>query len=301
MYYAPNVIREVDVSKMTTLQSCPRNYLNQYALGKNENSIHLVFGSAYHEGLDYLHRSWDVEEAVFHAQQMFTEKFDPEFAPEPYKTRDSLATYLQGYHDQYKNSYELIASELPAVYITESGIPIHMNIDRVVKMRNGIYALEAKTTKFNTARDFSKWQMHLQPQAYSLFIAESFENVRGTLMDITVTQKLAKYHLEFVALTPQNKKVWVKELDYWATQAAQWNEHIINHIDKGEELNVPRSGAACAFAFGCKHGNFCTNQDVSQYRDYHYKIWSPSAREEVLVTWDYSEAFTTHRESNLEV
>lgn len=279
-----------DSTSLGYLKTCPRLY--QYTMiegwSSREESIHLRFGSEYHQALqDYdLSRAEgiphnDAVHDVVRELLIRIEDWKPDLGSKAgkYKNRESLVRsviwYLEGprANDSYKTY--ILSNGRPAVELSfrfelgfcpDAGADPYLlcgHLDRVVSDDAGNLFVEDHKTTRGTPGDyfFASFEPHNQMSLYTFAAQIILEapikgvivNAAGLLIDSTAFQR------GFTFRTPDQLEEWVLDLSRWLAQAEWYAEHDY----------WPQNDTACDKFGGCRFRGVCSKSP--QVREIYLK------------------------------
>ena len=234
---APLKFREelniIDSTKLNSYNRCPRNFFYGYVLGwqPSEPSIHLVFGSAWHEAMEHLlkHKkgsryadesigpAWDLFMATY--REDFPEDMDDVNAP---KDPGNALKALVEYTEQYTaDDFEVLYLEVPgSVPINDAGDLIHFKMDAIVRDSDGVYCLEHKTTGQDSKSWRAQWTLSTQIGTYvhALYCIPEWDedDVYGAKVNGAILRKKGNAFVRIpIRKTNEQQRVWL-----WNTQVA---------------------------------------------------------------------------------
>ena len=275
-YLTPHESWEViDASKTQTFLDCPRKYFYEYILGwrPDTKNVHLIFGSAWHEAMEYLLLNGYSAGDVLKAYEVFEEMYRADFAPEddinngnktPENAFRALGNYARhfGPHDKFEVLYTEIAGTAPI----DATRDMHFRIDAIVRdplHGNQIMALEHKTASQNSRQWHNQWNLKMQTNLYThaLYLMYEASDVYGLMINGTVIRKNDE---EFVRVpvrkTPENMQVWSWNVKFWLDMI-QWNMDELEACTPEEPVLMafPMNTESCTKYFGCAFHDFCTS------------------------------------------
>lgn len=311
----------LDSSKLSTFQDCPRKFFYRYLLGweSEDPSIHLVFGSAWHEAMEVLfedgpdYSNERIMEAYSRLESVYRESFPVEAEDEsrepktPQNALDALVSYSERYtpRDTFTTNYVEVAGTVP---ITRDKL-IHFKIDVVVEKDNGdIWIIDHKTTGRKSRSWQEKWDLVIQPWAYIHAAMQLWgvDRVQGMLINGTVFRKTDNEHVRMkVRKTMEDMQVGMWEARHWIQQL-DWNMKELEKSSPDDNVMqaFPRNPASCC-KFGCQYPEFCKNWANPLARanfdeppiGFEKEFWDPREREKEaknLVRLEESEEIQTH-------
>ena len=145
----------IDSTKLKAFSACPRRYMYEYEFGwaPEGHNKHLVFGSAWHEAMEFLLNNGYSPDAVQGAYEAFLTYYRQYYsslddidgeAKGPANAFLALSEYVVRWrHDNFRTVYTEIAGTVP---ITEDGSKIMaFKIDGIIERQGKLYILEHKT------------------------------------------------------------------------------------------------------------------------------------------------------------
>lgn len=152
---------ELDSTKLKAYMRCPRRFFWEYIAGWRrdfgEESIHLVFGSAWHEAmeallLDLKENGHYTQQGLVHAIELFNANYRQHFGPErdsehspkdPANAARALTDYVLRYKD---DSFDVEFTEIAGTVPISDSRVLHFKIDALCKENGEYFVLEHKTT-----------------------------------------------------------------------------------------------------------------------------------------------------------
>lgn len=290
----------LDSSKIQTFQDCPRKYFFQHILGwrPEKPNIHLVFGSAWHEAMEYLLNHDYSIESVQGAYQRFMKAYDEQFphdwlepnhrSKNPEKAMQVLVDYAKKWeqdHQDFDVLYTEVAGTAP---ISEEDV-IHFKIDSVIQDPRGYWSFEHKTTGRNSQSWRNKWDLITQVGTYihALYCAFPPEEVQGTIINGTVFKK----NHEFLRIPVHRRgsvmAFWLWETNYYIDLIKRNMEWLAESSPSDDIMMAfPRNPQSCTKYSGCPYPDFCAHKcNPLQYQEeppngMRREFWDPRRNEE---------------------
>jgi len=297
----------LDSSKIQSFQSCPRDFFYSHILGwrSEGNSIHLAFGSAWHEAMEIiLTEGWEldiIQKAYYRFVEIIVEEM--ELSPEQlnsFHDAKNPANALRGlveYTNLYKdNPADTLFVEIAGTAPIADDRVIHVKLDSVRRHNAGhsnsgqIYSLEHKTTGRRTSAWEEQWHYMFQIGAYNHFLHCIFgenERIDGVTINGSVWRKASRDFVRFpVSPSLDMWELWVNEANHWWDQI-EWNMKLLHDTKESDRVMVafPRNSASCS-KFGCRHPHLCSVQANPLKRchqpplGYVQEFWDPRRRAE---------------------
>lgn len=282
--------RVQDATKIKAFMKCPRFYFYSYVLGwrPEEPSIHLVFGSAWHEAMEYLMLHGLSAESIEGAYSLFETEYRKTYDPsmdllnEP-KTPANALRALVLYARNYKNDhldFEVLHTEVAGSVLIGDD-PLFFKIDTVVrdKVTGRISSLEHKTTTSFSSFWLHQWRQNFQVGTYTYALRTwySNENVDGVIINGAMIKPPPRVKLngelyansrdcEFQRVPARMNETKVND---WVSQAAYWLAYIKAefealascHPDDDVMRAFPKVTESCTqYGKPCPYIDFCVSQ-----------------------------------------
>ena len=311
-----------DATKIKCYMECPRKYFFNYCLGwRNAGlSIHLIFGSAWHEALAHMYENGfqkgDVQEAYHNHFLPYYRKFideadDEIYLPKvPHRAYLALA-YYASMRKLFMRDYEVVSHEgKPMVEIggtvnLSNSHEIAFKMDTIVQNRHGISSLEHKTgtSTWNWAL---QWYLNIQIGTYTHVLNCLYpqKDVRGVIVDGTFFKKTKDdpkkdtkdpfRHFDFmevpVYLSNEAMNQWLNNTIHWLDMI-EWD--FMNLKESSADVPVMKAFqqnyTGCANWSGCEYQDLCRAwgnplQHLNQIPiGYQVDFWDPLLQEDTRV------------------
>lgn len=277
-----------DSTSLGYLKTCPRLY--QYIMidgwGHSEESVHLRFGSEYHQALqDYdLSRAANIpHDDALHdvVRELLIRTAD--FAPDPntkagkYKSRAALIRVVIDYLDEHRDDPAktyIKADGKPAVELsfrfeldwgpkrgtyaegkfdTPAGQPYLLcgHLDSVREFNDSLFVMDHKTTTSTPGSYyFDQWSPNNQMTLYSLAAKVILDSpVKGVIINAAqLMVDSSRFVRGFTYRTPDQLAEWLTDLSYWLDQAERY----------AEADYWPQNDTACDKFGGCRFRDVCS-------------------------------------------
>lgn len=264
-----------DSSKIQTFQDCPRRYFYNHILGIRPDTpnIHLVFGSGWHDAMEYLLNHDYSADSVQSAYERFMDSYNEAFpnewlepnhaAKNPGNALNALAEYTQAWsEDSFETLYTEVAGTAP---INDEGDQIHWKVDSLIRDENGYWSMEHKTTGRKSQKWADKWELITQVGTYihvlHCLFGHNEDPVQGVKINGAILRKKGN---EFLRL-PQRRRggmmnMWLWETNHWIKQI-KWNMEQLAECSPSDDVMVafPRNPQSCT-KFGCSFPDLCPQQ-----------------------------------------
>ncbi len=279
-----------DSSKIKDAMTCWRGYFFKHVLGWqiDRPNIHLIFGSAWHEALAFLHlegfENKNVREAYNkHFLPYYRQFIDPDedeiYTPKtPERAYLALAAYVIRRQENARDYFVVHHEGKPMI---EIGGKINLSNDRQMSFRmdtilkgpRGIISREHKTGSSTWNWDM-QWHLSVQIGTYShvLYCLYPEKEVAGVIVDGTFFKKTKTNpkldakdpfrHFEFMSVpiykSPSTMNWWLNNTLYWL-DLVEWNFDLLSQCsDKEDVLQAFQPNPeSCTKYFGCEFHSFC--------------------------------------------
>jgi len=258
----------LDSSKLGLYMLCPRKFFYRYMLGwSNEgNSIHLVFGDAWHQALAAFYEGKSVDECY---TKYFLPRFREEFPPDmdlqvgaksPDRAKEGLEAYAQRYrHDEFKVVAVEVAGSVPVSPDTN----MQFRLDLVVQDAQNRYMIVEHKTSGTYRKDLweNQWVLSNQVNLYLHALKAYYHDseVYGAIVNGTFFYK-TKIEFLRTPVRPPNKHVraWLWDLNYWIT-ALKEERAFLNAATSADDVLTcfPRNPGACTQFSTCEFHDMC--------------------------------------------
>lgn len=290
-----------DSSKIQSFQDCPRGFFFRYVLGwqQEKSNVHLVFGSAWHEALEYIYNNGIHPDSAAGAYDKFItvyrEGFPIEEGDDSRRPKDpataikALANYCQEYQ-HYDSGIEVLFTEVAGTVPIREDRVIHGKVDAIVRDTDGIWSHEHKTTGRNSAPWRDKWNLIIQVGTYSHLLFSLFpdEQVQGVKINGTVFTKSrgADFLRIPVRKTAEDMQQYLWEVNHWFDQL-EWNWLELSECSPNDDVMTafPKNAQSCS-KFGCRYPGLCSSWNNPLKRchqpppGYEVEFWDPRRENE---------------------
>lgn len=270
----------IDSTKLKAFMTCPRRFMWEYVFGwrieGSGNSIHLVFGQAWHEAMEILLNRMREdgkysEDAVAEAhcaltdkyREYFTEDMDFSYAPKDpgsglVALKQYIARYIADPHD-----FDVLKTEIAGTVPIADNRSVHFKIDAICKDRQDrLFALEHKTTGAMTAAWPDQWPLSVQVNTYihALYCMAEDEQVYGAQINGAVLRKKGHDFIRVpVRRTPENMEGYLQNVNQWMDQI-EYNMDLLRDAkpDDTVMLAFPMNTESChKYNTKCPYHDFC--------------------------------------------
>lgn len=279
-----------DSSKIKDAMSCWRGYFFKHVLGWqiDRPNIHLIFGSAWHEALAFLHlegfESKNVQEAYnkhfLPYYRMFIDQSEDEiYLPKtPERAYLALAAYALRRQKDARDYSVVYHNEKPMI---EIGGKINLSnerqmcfkMDTILRGPRGIISREHKTGSSTWNWDM-QWHLSVQIGTYShvLYCLYPENEVAGVIVDGTFFKKTKPNlkldtkdplrHFAFLSVpiykSPAAMNWWLNNTIWWLDMV-EWNFDLLSKCSDNDAVMhaFPPNPESCTKYFGCDYLPFC--------------------------------------------
>jgi len=285
-----NYKEKLDYSSLSTYIDCPRKFLFQYMLHfrSSRPSIHLVFGSCWHYGLEVVYKILQKDPSsltIISATKLATVAFnllwnldgephfsdhDMIFPKSPGRAADMYHAYWTRYLETGDNFKEIIAVEKPFVLdfsLFQKGLPNYIGRqDLLFKLPDGtLEIIDHKTASKLWKTTLSGFEMSYQTDGYLTAGEMFYDSIPKMTYSLAFFQKTA---MKFERFTIVKRKA---AIDQFISEVIAWMNRILNDIEIfNSELSsmtlrndiikcFPRNpGYACtAYMTNCPYKSIC--------------------------------------------
>ncbi len=272
-------VNDSSASKIQLFQDCPRKYFYQRMLGWQllASNEHLVFGTAWHDGLEHMIRRGLTPESIGGAygvflkeyRKTFTEEHDAipsKYAKKPNDAFEALK-YYQNLYQHEARERKLLHTEVAGTVSVDDRHLIHFRLDALFETKDGLLVQEHKTASQRNNNLINGWYNKMQTGVYQHVAHMMFPDreVHGVEINAIILYKAvttAHGKQESVRI-PVNKSKqmmaeWLWIVRHWLGQI-EWN---INELTKAKESDdilscFPKNGESCTKYFGCEFLPYC--------------------------------------------
>lgn len=260
----------LDSTKLGSYMECPRKYFYNYLLGwqiESHERNHLVFGQAFHAGMELLRCSDYSAEAVKAAWERFLSFYREQFPEEtdalqgnktPAKALEAYTNYAVDYANQpIQTLYTEVAGTAPV----QDDVCMHFKIDFIGRGPDGIRFDDYKTGSRLDQNWMKQWSLSHQMNFYNhvllcLFPVEEIEcgYVTGFF-----------FYKDSVAIKPVVVRKSPEMLEDWLLQTQHYLRHLARDFEKLSATNeeqlvmeaFPKNTMSCSKYFGCPYMDLC--------------------------------------------
>lgn len=300
----------MDSSKLKEAMNCRRKYFYRYVLGwvPDTPSIHLVFGSAWHEAMEIMMSNignW-TNEVILSAHEAFLKEYrktygsllDDQNAPkDPGNALQALVLYSERYPEDKYNVEPLyieVAGTVPVKIDEETGESrlLHFRLDSINRNQDGqITSLEHKTTGQDSGRFRDQWSLNVQTHTYTHVLYSMFpaEEVYGIIINGAILRKSSNDFKRYPVRKSLNAmQAWLWEVNHYM-DLIEWDFYELTKEEESSPvmMSFPRNPEAC-FKYGkCPYWSFCSAWENPLQKDpngepptgFKREYWDPSAEE----------------------
>jgi hypothetical protein len=277
----------IDSSKLTEFMSCPRKYFYRYILGwaPDIQNIHLGFGTAWHEAIEYLiqveeERTDDhIQEAFRIFLETYRLSFDETWDEENAPKNPAFAFLALGEAAARFNglSIKVLHTEVPGtIPITDDKV-IHFKIDCIAEGLEGpdvpgkippgmIGVYDWKTSSQKSTSWGDQWRNATQPKTYIHAVNGLYgiERVFGVYMYGTAFRKMnakvgAGWMVQHIGGPPESMMAWMWNTRHWFSMI-DWSHQALAESTPDDTIMeaFPPNTTQCTAKFGtCPYIDFC--------------------------------------------
>lgn len=279
-----------DSSKIKDAMSCWRSYFFKYVLGwrLDRPNIHLIFGSAWHEALAFMHLEGfegpQVREAYnkhflpYYRQYIDADEDEIYLPKTPERAYLALAAYAlrrqkdaREYSVMYHDGKPMI--EIGGKINLNNERQISFRMDTIMKGPRGIISREHKTGSSTWNWDM-QWHLSIQVGTYShvLYCMYPEKEVAGVVIDGTFFKKTKPNpkldakdplrHFDFMKVSiyksPANMNSWLNNTLHWL-DLVEWNFDLLSQCSDSDAVMhaFHMNTENCTKYFGCDFAPFC--------------------------------------------
>lgn len=263
----------LDSSKLTSFMKCPRSFFYEYLLGwRNDTSnVHLVFGSAWHAGMEVFEANGLSEESVRHAigdaleyYHRFFDSAEDELS-NGNKNGAALSMGLEEYAEKYRGieDGELIGHPeiVGTVPVFPDGTVLHFKIDVIREDVKGKYVRDHKTGSRAGAQRDKKWYLSVQMGTYHHAVAAMWPGeVWGIEVNDAIFYKGRRaFNRVQIRKNIGSQQVWLSTVQYFLAELKK-NLEVALETDEGAPIMdaFPQRSVACEF-LSCAYFDFCVH------------------------------------------
>ena len=269
-------LRKLDSTKINTFLDCPRQYFFQYVLGwkSDRPNNHLVFGSAWHEAMEFLLLNGYSELACVGAYEKFEKCYREAFPPDTDelfkpKTPANALKALLAYTDYYRtdpDEFRALHTEIAGSIAIDSERAIIFRMDSICEsLRDGhLFSLEHKTKGSAFNRQWTdQWALAFQVGTYShvLNCLAMDRPVKGvTINGVAFAARETKFQRVPVFRSPGHMQNWLFHARHYCDRIEDEFGHLIDactHLDDAVLTAFPQNPQSCTKYFGCAFYDYC--------------------------------------------
>jgi hypothetical protein len=281
----------VDHSSLAMFKECPRKYYYAIVEGRRPKTAAapLVFGAAYHDGLETFERSMAAGATRHEALRAAIRKaIKYELtSDDSARTRATLIRALVWHEAHYRSDFVQVITlpngkpavelsfrvELPFTFSHSDAPVIYCgHIDSIVSYQGRLFAMEHKHTK--SALNEHYWQRYVFSSQISGYVLAAEANfaaeIGGAIIDATqVGVNFARFGRRVAARVKAHQEEWLLDLHYWLTQ-----------LDMSFAANRwPHNHESCGKYGGCQFRSVCfanpSVRDVVLRDEFKIERWDP--------------------------
>jgi CRISPR/Cas system-associated exonuclease Cas4 (RecB family) len=292
----------LDSSKLETYMRCPRKYWYQYVAGWQpaSESIHLVFGKAWHKAMRrYLISGYEAEtqlmaitDFITEYRKSFSADTDALYVPKSPANADiALAKYIYEYCD--RDNFEVMHTEVGGTVAIGHNRVLHFKMDSILRDRNNadqIISLEHKTGSQNSSTWRDSFKMSPQVGTYNhvLYCMFPEPEVWGVLINGAIFTK--SKGVEFVRIPARRRfemmDVWLATVNHFYTQV-MLDYDMLQDTEEGARVMTAftQCPTSCTQYGVCTYIDFCMSWPnplqhlLDMPEGFETQFWDPRAEE----------------------
>lgn len=287
-------MKYVDYTRMSAFLKCPYYYYFRHIchLVPLVKPTYFGFGSAWHAGLETIHKDGTLAEAQVKFGEVYQDSVDDTMRTVA-RGRKMLELYTRKYaHDPYKILY----AETP-FHVALGDFILCGKCDAITKHKvdGHIYLKEVKTATRTGASYFKKFAFNYQIDIYTIGTLELIGDCVGALIDVAKVTKNAPtidiFERDLASRSFPTLEVAKKQI----INIVKSMEAMENYFKLQDGEGVPYDAPDWAFGYfdkeccydysGCEYFNICrTNMDKRALKMFKKVRWNPEKGEEEEIT-----------------
>lgn len=274
-----------DSSKLKAYMSCPRKYFYRYILGWDMDTpnLHLIYGSAWHAGMEVLMKegltpetgSKAFEEFIKVYEEYYTElDWENNKSKTPGNAMKAYASYISKYRleDTFKVHFtEVFGSVM--IDPDDSTRKLSFKIDAIVEDTRGLYIMEHKTTGNKSEAYMTNFSTDIQPAVYYHALKSMIAklDIRKPVFGVVINASylgprrkdsdcMIEHFRVPVTYRPEMMQLFCEEILYYMDEI-QWNFGKLEESSDNDSTMIafPRRPTACAeFNTICPYHIYCS-------------------------------------------
>lgn len=279
--YSPTWLH-LDSTKLKEYMSCPRRFFYRYVLGwqleRDQESLHLVFGQAWHLAMEHLLKGLKenqgyppdvLQEAFTKLNDCYREAFSPEqeeafnSPKNPTNALQALVEYSQKHGGDYRE-FEVLHTEIAGTVPISDERRLVFKIDAVCRdsVSGLAFVLEHKTSQQLTSNWADQWTLSVQVGTYchALYCLMTSEQVYGAKVNGAFFRKKGNDFMRVpVRQTPEMMQRWLENVNQWY-DAIEENFQLLADTSPDDPvmLAFPMNTGACQdWGRTCAYHDFC--------------------------------------------
>ena len=309
--------KQLDYSSLSTYISCPRKFFFNYVLSYQSVNpkIDLVFGSAWHYGLEVAYTAWKedtnltetdlIELSITGFNTYWKVEGEPNwpdpdqiFPKSPGNAANMYSAYWQRYYPIDRDK-KILGIELPFnLNIPDTSILYTGRIDLAFLNSSNLEIVDHKTAKSVNKITLTGFISSLQTSGYLTIGKLYYDRIAGMYYRVALCQKSKVAHEEFEVVKLDHEiERFLTELSYWAKTISgdciKYETALQDDANFNQDYTpniFPRTpGYACtAFFSPCPYLDLCMMKNNPLY--FHDKVpqgfkveeWNPEEHEEKI-------------------
>ena len=271
-----------DSTKIKTFMASPRGYFYEYVLGWRSEApnIHFVFGGAWHEAMEIIHKDGFDAGSLKIAMQKFIDEFEKlypdkdtweQFYPKtPGVALNALMAYVETYKNKDREDEVLYTEVSGALPVSDENI-VNFKLDTLIKNKNRYFSREHKTTSRMGLSWEKSWSINFQVDTYNYALNMLYPMLKeshgdgypqGVVINGVGLYKSKSPQFQRVHIYKQENSIlkYKIEANYWIDAIKREMELLADcSPDDPVMAAFPCNTEGCNNYGGCKIAHLCNN------------------------------------------
>ncbi len=310
--------KEIDYSSLKTFIDCRRKFFYQYILHLRSESpsIHLIFGSAWHYGLEVVYNIMKEDpkalKLAIDCREISTKAFTNYWKVEGEEHFGHLDTYpknpgnASNMYNSYWNKFFIMdrsmtvfGVEMPFTLLLKSGVSYIGRMDLVMKEFDKIFVIDHKTSSIISKITASEYEASLQTKGYLTAIQAHVDTLPRIIYRTARCQKGSTETEQFeVFINKAMNERFLQDVNWWSEQVknevAAYNAYMLDYHATGKPVDFRSyfpafhgsySASCTAFFSLCPYYDICAEaNNPLHYAEhaptgYKFEEWNPADHE----------------------